>query len=254
MPMPADERPVLVLLPGMDGTGLMFGPFLGVLEGMDAQVLRYPPELTAYPDCVAFARAQLPVDRPFLLLGESFSGPVAIALAAEQPKGLLGLVLCSTFARSPHPGLSWAAPLVRALPAFRMSHWLIRYLLLGTWATRPLLALADNLPSVVPAATMKARLLAVVAVDHTPLLSRIQVPVLALRATQDRLVPKASDRWTKAHLPGLETKLIPGPHWLLQARPEVTARAIEAFAQRIQIAAADKSGTSAGVGSTEGST
>ncbi len=234
MPMPATERPVLVLLPGMDGTGLMFGPFLGVVDGLDAQVLRYPPELTAYPDCIAYARAQLPVDRPYLLLGESFSGPVAIALAAERPKGLLGLVLCCTFARNPHPGLGWAAPIVRALPAFRMSHWLIRYLLLGTWATQPLLALADHLPSVVPAATMKARLLAVVAVDQTPLLSRIQVPTLALCATQDRLVPKASDRWTQAHLPGLETALIPGPHWLLQARPEGTARAIEAFLQRLQ--------------------
>lgn len=238
----------------MDGTGLMFGPFLGVLKGLDAQVLRYPPELTAYPDCVAFARAQLPVGRRFLLLGESFSGPVAIALAAEHPPGLVGLVLCCTFARSPHPGLAWAAPIVRALPSFRMSHWLIRYLLLGTWATRPLVALADSLGGAVPSATMKARLLAVAAVDHTPLLSRIQVPTLALSATQDRLVPPASDRWTRAHLPDLESALIPGPHWLLQARPEATARAIEAFLQRLQIGAVDKPGISPGVGSTERAT
>jgi pimeloyl-ACP methyl ester carboxylesterase len=234
MPLPADKRPVLVLLPGMDGTGLMFGPFLAVLEGLEAQVLRYPPELTTYADCVAYARARLPVGRPFLLLGESFSGPVAIALAAEQPEGLLGLVLCSTFARSPHPGLSWAAPLVRALPSFRMSHWLVRYLLLGSWATPPLVALADSISGAVPSATMKARLLVVAAGDYTPLLSRIQVPTLALCASQDRLVPPASDRWTQAHLPGLEKVIIPGPHWLLQARPEATARTIEAFLRRIQ--------------------
>jgi pimeloyl-ACP methyl ester carboxylesterase len=226
-----------MLLPGMDGTGLMFGPFLDVLEGLEAQVLRYPPELTAYADCVAYARARLPLGRPFLLLGESFSGPVAIALAAEHPQGLAGLVLCSTFARSPHPGLSWAAPLVRALPSFRMSHWLVRYLLLGSWATKPLLALADSLSGAVPPATMKARLLQVIAGDHTPLLNRIQVPILALCASDDRLVPAASDRWTKAHLPGLERVLIPGPHWLLQARPEATARAIEAFLRRLQIGA-----------------
>jgi pimeloyl-ACP methyl ester carboxylesterase len=251
MPLPADERPVLVLLPGMDGTGLMFGPFLAVLEGLEAQVLRYPPELTAYADCVAYARARLPLGRPFLLLGESFSGPVAITLAAEQPEGLAGLVLCSTFARSPHPGLSWAAPLVRALPSFRMSHWLVRFLLLGSWTTAPLVALANSLSGAVPSATMKARLLAVAAVDATPLLGRIQAPTLALCASQDRLVPKASDRWTKAHLPDLESLLIPGPHWLLQACPEATARAIEAFLRRIQAAAADKPGTSAGVESTE---
>ena len=48
MSNPGAERPVLVLLPGMDGTGLMFGPFLGVVDGLDAQVLRYPPE--RYPE------------------------------------------------------------------------------------------------------------------------------------------------------------------------------------------------------------
>jgi pimeloyl-ACP methyl ester carboxylesterase len=108
MSLPADARPVLVLLPGMDGTGLMFGPFLAVLEGLEAQVLRYPPELTAYADCVAYARARLPLGRPYLLLGESFSGPVAIALAAEQPEGLAGLVLCCTFAPGPQPPLTRA--------------------------------------------------------------------------------------------------------------------------------------------------
>ena len=98
--------PALVLLPGMDGTGLMFGPILPFLEGLDPRVVRYPAELTSYPDCLAFARAQLPLDRPFLLLGESFSGPIAIALAAERPEGLQGLVLCVTFARNPSPGLA----------------------------------------------------------------------------------------------------------------------------------------------------
>jgi pimeloyl-ACP methyl ester carboxylesterase len=101
--MPAPPPPVLVLLPGMDGTGLLFEPFLKALKGFEPLVLRYPRGLTDYADCVAYARARLPKERPFLLLGESFSGPVAIALAAERPAGLRGLVLCSTFARNPRP-------------------------------------------------------------------------------------------------------------------------------------------------------
>ena len=122
----------------MDGTGLMFEPILRFLDGFDPRVVRYPVGLTSYPDCVAFARAQLPVDRPFLLLGESFSGPIAIALAAERPEGLLGLVLCCTFARNPRPALAWTALLLRALPPARLSLPLLRYLLFGRWGTEAL--------------------------------------------------------------------------------------------------------------------
>ena len=232
--MADSARPLLILLPGMDGTGLMFEPFLPALSGFDTQVVRYPSALVSYPACVHFARALLPKDRPFLLLGESFSGPVVLALAAERPQGLVAVVLCSTFARIPRPGLAWLAPLLRALPARRLPLALLRYLLLGRWATEALTTLAQTMLPQVPSATLKDRLLAVVAVDQTPLLDRIDVPVLSLCASQDRLVPKAATRWIRAHRPALDIVTLQGPHWLLQTRPEACAQAIQAFAQRIQ--------------------
>ena len=50
MPEPADPRLMLVLLPGMDGTGLMFEPFVKAAEGFESRVVRYPTALTSYPD------------------------------------------------------------------------------------------------------------------------------------------------------------------------------------------------------------
>ncbi len=231
--MPDKSPIILVLLPGMDGTGLMFEPFVQVLQGFEPRVLRYPPELTAYADCVAFARQQLPVDRPFLLLGESFSGPVAIALAAERPAGLLGLVLCVTFARNPRPRLAWAAPLLRLLPALRLPLPLLRRVLLGSRATEALSNLVAAMLPQVPTVTLKERLLAVVAVDHTALLGQVLVPILALRASQDRLVPKAATDWISAHRP-TDIVTLEGPHWLLQTRPEACLRALQAFVQRTE--------------------
>jgi pimeloyl-[acyl-carrier protein] methyl ester esterase len=228
------SQPVLVLLPGMDGTGIMFEPFLRALQGFEALVVRYPTALTAYPDCVAFARAQLPKDRPFILLGESFSGPVAIALAAERPAGLLGLVLCSTFARNPRPDLAWATPLLRVLPPRRIPFLLLRFLLFGGWGSKALNDLARTMFPHAPSPALKARLLAVMAVDQTPQLSQIQVPTLALCASSDRLVPPPATRWIRTHLPGLERVIIEGPHWILQTRPEACVQAIQAFAERIQ--------------------
>ncbi len=227
-------HPLLVLLPGMDGTGLMFEPFLKASGDFENLVVRYPQGLTAYSDCIAFARAALPADRPFLLLGESFSGPVAIALAAERPAGLVGLVLCVTFARNPRPGLAWLSPLLRALPALRLPLPLLRRLLLGGHPPEALLQLANAMLPLVPILTLKQRLLAVVAVDTTPLLARVQVPVLALCASQDRLVPKAATQWLRDHLPALDIATLKGPHWLLQTRPEAAVLVIKDFLGRQQ--------------------
>ena len=134
--------PLLILLPGLDGTGAFFEPFLeGLPTGFETQVVQYPTELVSYPACLEFARALLPADRPYLLLGESFSGPIAIALAAEQREGMVGLVLCSTFARNPRPRLAWAVPFLGLFPNARLPLFLIRFVLLGKWATDRLLAL-----------------------------------------------------------------------------------------------------------------
>lgn len=240
--MPVAPVPVLVLLPGMDGTGIMFEPFLRVLEGFEARVVRYPVDLTDYPACAAFARTRLPVDRPFLLLGESFSGPVAMALAAERPEGLRGLVLCSTFARNPRPELAWLAPWVRALPPPRLPRPLLRRLLLGGPAPEALTRLVDTMLAQVPMATFQQRLLAVGTVDQTPLLKRIQVPVLALCASRDRLVPEAATALLREHLSGLDLAPIQGPHWLLQTKPEACLEALQAFSERHARVAAGTTG------------
>lgn len=237
MPSAPQALPLLVLLPGLDGTGRMFGPFVKALGGWEAQVVRYPPALVSYPACLHFARTQLPKDRPFLLLGESFSGPVAMALAAEHPPGLVALALCGTFARNPRPGLAWTAPLLRLLPARRPPLALIRFLLLGRWATPPLLELVRALGAEVAPATLKARLGAVLAVDHTPLLAHLRVPALALVAAQDRLVPRAASAWLRAHRPDLDVARLQGPHWLLQARPEAAVQVLRAFLGRLPPAA-----------------
>jgi pimeloyl-ACP methyl ester carboxylesterase len=211
----------------------MFEPFRATLPDFDTQVVRYPETLVSYAACIHFARTQLPKDRPFLLLGESFSGPVAIALAAERPAGLRGLVLCGTFARNPRPGLAWAGFLLRLLPPLRLPPGMVRVLLLGRWATPSLMDLVRRLLPAVPKVTLRDRLRAVIAVDETARLGRITVPALALAAAHDRLVPPAALRHLRAHLKGLDIVTLQAPHWILQARPEAAAQALRDFLGRI---------------------
>ena len=85
----------LVLLPGMDGTRTLFQPFVDALAGeFEIQIVRYPTHKAfGYEELEAFVRAALPTDSPFILLGESFSGPIAVSIAASKPAALVGLVL-----------------------------------------------------------------------------------------------------------------------------------------------------------------
>ena len=95
----------LVLLPGLDGTGLLFGPLVAALPaGLRAAVVRYPVDRSmGYAELAASAAEQLPQGERFVLVGESFGGPLAMILAAGRPAGLVGLVLCATFVTSPRP-------------------------------------------------------------------------------------------------------------------------------------------------------
>ena len=105
------SEPALVLLPGMDGTGALLAGFRRALDpAIRTVVVSYPPDQEiGYAGLEGSPRAQLPQDEPFVLLAESFSGPIAISIAASRPAGLRGLILVCSFARNPRPLLAAAA-------------------------------------------------------------------------------------------------------------------------------------------------
>src|ERR1700677_3088878 len=91
-----DQRlaPVLVLLPGLDGTGILSRQFVDAIgESVETQIIAYPTDQPlGYAELEKLVREALPRDRPYVVLGESFSGPVAIRLGAKPPAGLVGLI------------------------------------------------------------------------------------------------------------------------------------------------------------------
>ena len=116
----------LVLLPGMDGSDKLFGPLRAAApSGVDTIAVGYPPGPdNDYADLLPAVRAQLPTDRPFFLLGWSFSGPLALELAVREPQKVHGVVLAATFVRAPLRRLGWlrfalVGPLVWLLRAAR---------------------------------------------------------------------------------------------------------------------------------------
>ena len=221
----------LVLLPGMDGTGLLFSDFIAAM-GSDVEIIvvTYPTDIILdYFELEKIARTLLPVDRPFLILGESFSGPIAISLAAAKPAGLVGLILCCTFAKNPQPLLAVVRPFVGLLPVAAVPLSLLGYLLMGRFFKPELERAYAHALKVVSPAVLKNRLHAVLSVDVTACVSTISVPVLYLRATEDKVVPRACSLQIAKLMPKLWLVDIIAPHFLLQTAPIKAASAVFEF-------------------------
>ena len=224
--------PPLVLLPGLDGTGLMYRPLVQALGDHPAQVVAYPPdERLGYDDLEPWLRERLP-DGPFLLVAESFSGPLALRIAAEPPHGLEGLVLVASFARPPRWFPPWLAELVlRVAFALPPPGWLLRALLLGPGAPQSLVDLLRTALRSVRPAVMAHRVAEVMRVDVTEQLERIRVPVAYLRAASDRVVPPASAAWMLERRPLLHLAVLEGPHLLAQRAPSALIAQLEALSR-----------------------
>jgi pimeloyl-[acyl-carrier protein] methyl ester esterase len=221
----------LVLLPGMDGTGIFFEDFAAVAQPeFDPIIVRYPDDPSrGYAGLEAVARAALPRDKPFLILGESFSGPIAISIAASNPPGLVGLVLCVTFACNPHPLLPVTTAILKPFPPVRLPSFIQHRNLFGKYDSPRLRAKLRGVRAVVSRKTLKARLEAVASVDVSEQLRRVRVPTLDVRATDDRVVSRASGDHIGKVLPHVEIAELDAPHLMLQTVPHESLAAIRRF-------------------------
>ena len=221
----------IVLLPGLGGTGDLFKPFIAALgTEFSAFVVSYPAsEPNGYKELETLVRQSLPASTPFAILGESFSGPIAISITADPPPNLVATILCCTFTSNPQPYLSllrWLLPFVspRLAPLPAMSA-----LLMGRHSTPALRSGLARAMAGLTAPAFRARLRAVLEVNVTGELANAQRPVLYLQALQDKVVSSAaSARLTQAN-PQVRVARIDGPHFLLQVRPTEASASIGAF-------------------------
>jgi pimeloyl-[acyl-carrier protein] methyl ester esterase len=234
-PSAAAASIALVLLPGLDGSGVLFRPLLPHLPpAIRPIVIAYPPDRPlGYDELLPFVRDQLPADQPFAVLGESFSGPLAIRLAAEHPAHLRGVILCATFVRSP-------ALIRRRWFARCMQPWMFRYF--RTLAIGKAVLSGDSSPEIrqllnealtpVRPDVLCRRLRDVLQVDVTTALAACSVPLLYLRGDYDFVVPHRNAREIQAIQPAVQLVSLPTSHLVMQTQPERAARAIAEFLSR----------------------
>jgi pimeloyl-ACP methyl ester carboxylesterase len=231
----SEKSPItLVLLPGMDGTGLLFAPFLRAMpEWVKPVVVSYPGDRPMdYAGHLEIVMAVLPKEGPFVILGESFSGPLALMAAAQRPAGLRGVILCATFVTWPLAMPVFVARLAVAMGIFKLkSTRIFSRVVMGNGATSEL---REMFPMVLERLTpdvLASRARAVMDVDCREELRDCHVPVLALVSERDRIVAKHSPALMREVKPDLEMAGFDSPHLILQLD---TARAVERICRFLQ--------------------
>lgn len=199
-------RPLLIYLPGMDGSGKLIKPQLPDLSvSYDIRCLSIPlDDFTNWNELVKilakliYNEQRLLPSRQIILCGESFGGCLALKFAAYYPDLCDRLVLinpASSFRR--RPLLGWGAS---------VSHWLPNSLYhLSTFGLLPLLIASERVDNKNKEFLLKAMqsvkassaiwrltLLNSFVLEHLPL-HQIKNPVLVLASGADRLLPSLEE-------------------------------------------------------------
>lgn len=224
-----------VVLPGLDGTGFLLKEFAVALEPFfRVRTVRYPThEPHDYGGLLELVRVQLPQE-DYIVIGESFSGPLALCLAQEEPVGLKGIVLGASFARLDLPAKTVLSSLVGVVPPHFVPIRLLAPFLLGHWSTPELRDRLRQALSEVAPHVLAARARAALAVDLLRAGRAVRRPVLCLRARSDRLVPKSAAQELARLAPDMQVRDIVAPHFLFQVAPRECAGAICDFRNKIE--------------------
>jgi surfactin synthase thioesterase subunit len=224
----------LILLPAFDGTGRMFGPLVRELKNrFEAWVIAYPTTGPQdYHSLANYVRRQIPAGEDYVLLGESFAGPLVYEIALADPVHCKAAVFVATYLSNPSPlFLKVLSKLPAALVSrFVSTPFIVRLLTLSRHAPDGVAkAIAENFASVEPAA-IRQRLRTIGGLPGNPQLP-VKVPCFYLQAGKDRLVPARKLGDFKRLCSALAVRQVEGGHFILQEKPEACAAAISSMLQ-----------------------
>ncbi len=175
---------------------------------------------------------------PVLVVGHSLGGAIAIALAAQRPHAVTGLVLLASCAKLPWVDSSWG----RLLPYVPGPLWKTFFI-----STAQKLLFAPGVPGHVVslgmqelrscrAETILKDLQAAKAMDLTQQATGLDVPTLILCGSQDRLTPPALSADLKGLIPGSRLTLVEGAgHMLLLEVPTRVNEEVLNFAKSLMV-------------------
>ena len=197
-------------------------------------VVEYPSDKpVGRSELTQAVREQLPDTGQYWMLGESFGGPLAIELAAQdRQQQCQGLILSATFVKNPHPVLSTLYPVVQRMPITPTIRSQIVRAVLGRYRTEDLERLLESATRQIQDQVFHARIRQVIETDASAAMREVHrrgIPVLNMTARNDWVVPSKASQQIDTICPTCERRSFDAPHVLLQAAASEAASAITDF-------------------------
>ena len=219
----------VVLLPGLDGTGVLFNPFIDALSSnIIVQIISYPTDQEfTYSELVDFVMSQLPKE-DFILVGESFSGPIAYQVALNKPEYLHLVIFVATFITVPRQRLLNLTKLLptRLFLEIPIPNVFLKYYLFGSGAaSNEIIELFKKALKIVSSSVLSFRLNEISNLKENQ--ERCDTKAIYIQATDDKLVPKTCVEAFKKVCKNFSIFRIEGTHLILQTNPLGCAEIIE---------------------------
>lgn len=226
----------VMLLPGLDGTGTLFGDLVSEFPlTIGVAIASYPQDqFLSYSELFSYVMGTLP-RKPFVLVAESFSTPLAVSIAATRPPSLVGLAMSAGFVTNP---LGKCSRLARVLARPLLCRLMLRtpilkYLLIGADPPPALEVSVRRALRIVSPAVLAQRVRAVLNCDERESLARTVVPILYLQPKEDHLVRHRAVSEIRRLRPDITLTSVPGPHLLFQKQPRRCAALIMHFINQL---------------------
>lgn len=220
----------LVLLPGLDGTGILFKPFIEALpDTIEPLVISYPANAKlSYGELTEFVISRLPQEK-FILVGESFSGNIAYQVALRKPTHLQSVIFVATFIENPRPFLIGFHSFLSFLSLNHivlalMPSFIIRPILFGFPANIQMNNLLKQTMEQISPHVLACRLheISKLTQAHQP----CKIRATYIQATGDKLIPARCVENFKKVFTDINIFQIQGSHCILQINPLACAEIV----------------------------
>lgn len=212
------EKPLILLIPGLDGTGRLYEPQLPPLREsyrVKPWCFDTPPGF-AFPDLVCELGGSTTGEPPgsVTVVGESFGGSVALQYALAFPERVRFLVLINTFSYyrwRTRIGLACiTSPLLRAAGIRQIKDLLATRILRREGIDAAGLAHYREVIRQVDLVAYRRRLELVRDLDIRSRLGEIRAPTLILASGRDKIVPSVIEgRYMASRIPNAELQEFP---------------------------------------------
>lgn len=219
----------IILLPGVDGTGILFEPFVNTFKA-DVPVEVMP--LTTDSDQSILNQVsiieQAVGDEEVILIVESYSGLLAYELAKRNKIRIKQIFFFGCFLQPP----SFIGKLGRFLPVRLLNiipDKLLSHILFNRWSTPELIGLLRKAIASGDSSNLKKRI-KIIASYQKPN-QPIDVPCIYVQATMDNLVSAYNLKAFEDLCSNLQVEVVEATHMLLQTQPQTMSQLIHKHLQ-----------------------